>query len=200
MAKNNPGKKKDPVASKEKSAHNASKEVDEKLLKSSPEEESEDIQEEELTEEEKIEQLEKELGTLSDKYIRLIAEYDNYRKRTLREKIELSRQAGEKIFVDILPVIDDFERALQHLEGAEDLNSVKEGIEIIYNKFIAYLSRQGVKEIETFEQAFDAELHEAVTKIAAPNEKLKGKIVDCVEKGYKLDDKVIRYPKVVVGE
>ncbi len=200
MGKNNPGKKNDPVASKEKNTHNTSKEVDEKVLKSTPEEESEDIQEEPFTEEEKIEQLEKELGTLNDKYLRLIAEYDNYRKRTLREKIELSRQAGEKIFVDILPVIDDFERALQHLEGAEDLNSVKEGIEIIYNKFIGYLSRQGVKEIETFEQAFDAELHEAVTKIAAPNEKLKGKIVDCVEKGYKLDDKVIRYPKVVVGE
>src|SRR5690554_7910381 len=109
--------------------------------------------------------------------------------------MDLSKSAGEKIFSGMLPVVDDFERALQYLEAASDLEAVKEGINLIYNKLLAYLSRHGVQVMETREVAFDADMHEAVTKIPAPSEDLKGKILDCVEKGYLLDDKVIRFPK-----
>ncbi len=144
--------------------------------------------------------LEKQVADLSDKHLRLIAEYDNYRKRTLKEKMELTKMAGQKIFVNILPVIDDFERAIQHLGSASDLDSVKSGIDLIYSKFVSYLSQQGVKAIDTKDQDFDADLHEAITKIPAPSEEMKGKVIDCLEKGYVLDDKVIRFPKVVVGE
>lgn len=150
--------------------------------------------------ESKIERLEKKVEELNDKHLRLIAEYDNYRKRTLKEKMELAKTAGEKLIVGILPVVDDFDRALQHLDKASDLDAVKAGIELIHNKFINFLGQQGVKEIETNNQIFDADLHEAVTKIPAPSEDMKGKIVDCVQKGYLLEEKVIRYPKVVVGE
>jgi molecular chaperone GrpE len=148
----------------------------------------------------KLEQLEKEILEAKDKHLRLIAEYDNYRKRTLKEKIELSKTAGEKVIVGILPVIDDFDRALQHLDKASDLDAVKDGISLIYNKFINFLGQQGVKEIETTNQDFNADLHEAITKVPAPDETLKGKILDCVQKGYFLDEKVIRYPQVVIGE
>jgi molecular chaperone GrpE len=148
----------------------------------------------------KLEQLEKEILEAKDKHLRLIAEYDNYRKRTLKEKIELSKTAGEKVIIGILPVIDDFDRALQHLDKASDLDAVKDGITLIYNKFINFLSQQGVKEIETTNQDFNADLHEAITKVPAPDETLKGKLLDCVQKGYFLDEKVIRYPQVVIGE
>ncbi len=150
--------------------------------------------------EQKAEQLEKDLIEARDKHLRLIAEYDNYRKRTLKEKMELSKTAGEKVLTGVLPVIDDFERALQHLDKASDLQAVKDGITLIYNKFISFLSQQGVKEIETVSQDFNADLHNAITKIPAPSDDLKGKILDCVQKGYILEDKVIRYPQVVVGE
>lgn len=151
-------------------------------------------------EEDRMAELEKQVAELNDKHLRLVAEYDNFRRRTLKEKMDLSKSAGEKIFSGMLPVVDDFERALQYLEAASDLEAVKEGINLIYNKFLAYLSRHGVQVMETREVAFDADMHEAVTKIPAPSEDLKGKILDCVEKGYLLDDKVIRFPKVVVGE
>lgn len=144
--------------------------------------------------------LKRQLETLNDKHLRLIAEYDNFRKRTLREKMELSKNAGESILLNVLPVIDDFDRARAHLGEANDLDAVKDGIDLIYNKFQEFLKQQGVSEIETEEQEFDSEVHEAVTKIPAPSEDLKGKIIDCIQKGYKLNDKVIRYPKVVVGE
>ena len=155
---------------------------------------------EESLPEDKIQSLENEMKALNDKHLRLIAEYDNYRKRTLKEKIELSKTAGEKIFTDILPLVDDFERALQHIDTSIDLNAVKEGIELIYSKFINFLLQQGVKEIETAGKDFDAEIYDAVAKVPATNEEMKNKIIDCVAKGYMLDDKVIRYPKVVVGE
>lgn len=147
-----------------------------------------------------IELLKRQLEDLNDKHLRLIAEYDNFRKRTLREKMELSKSAGEGLLLGLLPVIDDFDRARAHLGTASDLDAVKEGIDLIYNKFKEFLKQQGVTEIETEEQEFDSELHEAVTKIPAPSEDKKGKIIDCIQKGYKLNDKVIRYPKVVVGE
>jgi molecular chaperone GrpE len=148
----------------------------------------------------RVGQLENELLEAKDKHLRLIAEYDNYRKRTLKEKMELSKTAGEKVITGILPVIDDFERALLHLDNASDLDAVKGGIGLIYSKFTNFLTQQGLKEIETVNQDFNADLHEAITKVPAPSDNLKGKILDCVLKGYILDEKVIRYPQVVIGE
>jgi molecular chaperone GrpE len=160
-----------------------------------------EIKLEEKNEDGKSEKSDKEkLDELNDKYLRLAAEYDNYRKRTLKEKMELTKTAGADILVNILPVIDDFERALGHLDQAKDMEAVKEGITLIYNKFSEFMKQRGVREIEAKEKEFDTDLHEAITKIPAPNEELKGKVVDVVEKGYYLYDKVIRFSKVVVGE
>jgi molecular chaperone GrpE len=137
---------------------------------------------------------------LQDKYLRLSAEFDNYRKRTLREKAEMIKTASEDLLKKIIPVMDDFERGLIALNTAQDLDAVKQGMNLIYSRFITFLQQNGVKEIDAMNQEFNTDLHEAVTKIPAPDEKLKGKVVDVIEKGYFLHDKVIRYPKVVVGE
>lgn len=147
-----------------------------------------------------LEELGNKLQDINDKYMRLSAEFDNYRKRTLKEKMELTKSAGEKILVNVLPVMDNFERALQSIDDAKDIEAVKEGINLIYNNFKDFISQNGVKEIEAINQQFDTDIHEAITKIPAPSEDLKGKVVDCVEKGYTLNDKVIRFSKVVVGE
>lgn len=143
---------------------------------------------------------EEKVKEFQEKYLRLSAEFDNYRKRTLKERIELTKVASEEILVKLLPVFDDFERALQHMDDAKDVDAVKEGVGLIYNKFSDLLKQQGVKEIEAKNQEFDMDLHEAVTKIPAPDDDLKGKVVDVIEKGYYLHEKIIRYPKVVVGE
>jgi molecular chaperone GrpE len=135
-----------------------------------------------------------------DKYMRLSAEFDNYRKRTLKEKAELTKLANANLLKDILPVIDDFERGIAHLDDAEDMESLKKGVELIYNKFVEFLRQNNIKEIEAKEKEFDLDFHEAMTKIPAPTDELKGKVVDVLEKGYLLNDKVIRYAKVVVGE
>lgn len=140
------------------------------------------------------------LADMEDKYLRLVAEYDNYRKRTLREKMELTKSAGADILLNLLPVKDDFERALAHLDKSSDMDAVKEGIDLIFVKFSEFIKQRGVKEIEAMEQPFDTDVHEAVTKIPAPTDELKGKVVDVIEKGYMLQDKVIRFAKVVVGE
>jgi molecular chaperone GrpE len=140
------------------------------------------------------------LTEMQDKYLRLSAEFDNYRKRTLREKMELAKTAGESVMIGLLPVIDDFERALLSIGESNDCNSIRAGIDLIYNKFSDFLKQNGVKEIESFNHYFDADIHEAVTKIAAPDDSLKGKVVDVIQKGYTLNEKVIRFPKVVVGE
>lgn len=148
-------------------------------------------------------QLEKtmtELAELKDKHLRLQAEFDNYRKRTLKERMELLKTASESVLTSILPIIDDFERALQTLEQVEENSHAKDGIALIYSKFKEFLKQNGVKEIEAKEQVFDTDLHEAITTIPAPKEELKGKIVDVVQKGYFLNDKVIRFSKVVIGE
>lgn len=144
--------------------------------------------------------LEKKLSDLNDSHLRLMAEFDNYRKRTMREKADLLKSASESVLVNILPLVDDFERGLQATETATEVTAVKEGMKLIYDKFIAFLTQNGVKSIETKEQPFDTEFHEAITTIPAPAENLKGKIIDCVQKGYTLNDKVIRFSKVVVGE
>lgn len=157
-----------------------------------------------LTEEEKLAQeLEKaneQIEEQKDKYLRLSAEFDNYRKRTMKEKAELILNGGEKSISSILPIVDDFERALKNMETATDVAAVKEGVELIYNKFMSVLGQNGVKVIETKEQLLDTDYHEAIAVIPAPNEALKGKILDCVQTGYILNDKVIRHAKVVVGE
>ena len=153
------------------------------------------------------EQLEKELEDAQavieeqkDIYLRLSAEFDNYRKRTMKEKAELILNGGEKSISSILPVIDDFERAIKTMETAKDVKAVKEGVELIYNKFMATLAQNGVKVIETKDQPLDTDYHEAIAVIPAPSEEQKGKILDCVQTGYTLNDKVIRHAKVVVGE
>ena len=141
-----------------------------------------------------------ELANMKDKYLRLSAEFDNYRKRTMKEKAELILNGGEKSISSILPIVDDFERALKNMETAEDVAAVREGVELIYNKFMTVLGQNGVKVIETKEQPLNTDFHEAIAVIPAPAEELKGKILDCVQPGYTLNDKVIRHAKVVVGE
>ena len=154
-----------------------------------------------LTAEEKLEkELEEahsQIEDQKDKYLRLSAEFDNYRKRTIKEKAELILNGGEKSIKSILPVIDDMERALTTMETA---TAVKEGVELIYNKFLSILSQDGVKVIETKDQPLDTDYHEAIAVIPAPTEEQKGKILDCVQTGYTLNGKVIRHAKVVVGE
>ncbi len=150
--------------------------------------------------EEQLEKAESEILDLKDKHIRLQAEFDNYRKRTLKERMDLMKTAGESLLVGILPVIDDFDRAMQLLDNVEEENHVKEGVKLIYNKFQDFLKQNGVKEIEAKEKDFDTDLHEAITTFPAPTEELKGKIIDVVQKGYYLHDKVIRHSKVVIGE
>lgn len=160
--------------------------------------------EKELAPEEKlqaeIDKLTKEGEELKDKYLRLSAEFDNYRKRTLKEKTELILNGGEKAFTAVLPVIDDLERALATMQKATDVEAVKEGVSLIYNKFLQILGQNGVKPIETKEKELDTDFHDAIAIIDAPSEELKGKILDCVETGYTLNDKVIRHAKVVVGK
>ena len=135
-----------------------------------------------------------------DKYLRLSAEFDNYRKRTMKEKAELILNGGEKSISSILPIVDDLERALKNMENATDVKAVREGVELIYNKFMTVLGQNGVKVIETQDQPLNTDYHEAIAVIPAPEESKKGKILDCVQTGYKLNDKVIRHAKVVVGE
>jgi molecular chaperone GrpE len=135
-----------------------------------------------------------------DKYLRLSAEFDNYRKRTLREKIELTKYANEEFLVSLLPVVDDFEHGLKTLEQASDLEAVKLGIDHIYNKFKDFLSQKGLKEIEVINSEFNTDFHEAITKTPVQEKEKSGKIIDIIQKGYTLDDKVIRHSKVVIGE
>lgn len=157
-----------------------------------------------LTHEQELElELEKAQTTIQeqqDKYLRLSAEFDNYRKRTMKEKAELILNGGEKSLSSILPVVDDFERAIKTMETATDVTAVKEGVELIYNKFMAVLGQNGVKVIDTKDQPLNTDYHEAIAVIPAPTEEQKGKILDCVQTGYTLNDKVIRHAKVVVGE
>ena len=146
------------------------------------------------------EDFETKYNELNDRYLRLMAEFDNYRKRTLKEKMELTKTGGEDVLKGILPVVDNMERAIKSLETAKDLEAVKEGIDLIYKKFQEFLTAKGLKEIEAQGLELDTDKHEAVTKFPAPSEDLKGKIIDVIEKGYTLNDKVIRYAKVVIGE
>jgi molecular chaperone GrpE len=140
------------------------------------------------------------LTEMQDRYLRLSAEFDNYRKRTLREKIELAQSGGEGVIIKLLPIIDDFDRAMDSMRITDDCNAVKAGLELIYNKINEFLKQNDVKEIAAVNETFNSDLHEAVTSIAVDSEAQKGKVVEVTQKGYTLKDKVIRYPKVVVGE
>lgn len=151
-------------------------------------------------EETKEERLERELAESKDKYVRLSAEFDNYRKRTLKERMDMLKNASEDVLLGLLKVVDNFERALKTMETAEDVAAVKEGVELIYKDFTGFLDQRGMKPIEAIGKEFNTDEHEAVTKIPAPSDDMKGKVVDVIEKGYKLHDKVSRYSKVVIGE
>ena len=145
-------------------------------------------------------EIQKEDQDFKEKYIRLYSEYENYRKRTAKEKIDLITSASENVIKELLPILDDFERAIDNNKNVEDASVLKEGFDLIYSKMHKGLVNQGLKPMEANGKDFDSEIHEAITKIPAHNEKLKGKVVDVIEKGYQINEKVIRYAKVVVGE
>lgn len=140
------------------------------------------------------------LAEMQDKYLRLSAEFDNYRKRTLKEKMDISKYGGEEVLKDILPVIDDFDRALKHMESSENCEGIKEGVILIYNKLIDYLKRNGVSEIPAINEAFNVDLHDATARVQVTEEEKKGKVVEVLLKGYYLKDKILRHSKVVIGD
>lgn len=143
--------------------------------------------------------LKEELALANDKYIRLYSEFDNYRRRTAKEKLELMSSAGADFFKVILPIMDDFERAMKSMNETSDVEALKQGVDLIYNKLKSTVTSKGLKPMESIGTVFDADIHEAITQIPAPSDDMKGKVVDEVEKGYYLNDKVIRFAKVIVG-
>ncbi|WP_431844480.1 nucleotide exchange factor GrpE [Pedobacter superstes] len=155
-----------------------------------------DVEDQQASQEDK---LKTDLTEANNKYLRLYAEFDNYKRRTNKERIELLQTAGKDVLSSLLPVVDDFDRALKSMETASDVSAVKEGIVLVQNKLKSILTQKGLKEMESVGTVFDPELHEAITNIPAPSNDLKGKVIDEVEKGYYLHDKVIRFAKVVVG-
>lgn len=159
-------------------------------------------QQEEKTSEDNDNDLEIQLKEANDKFLRLYSEFDNFRKRTAKEKVDIINTAGENIIKELLPILDDFERAIENNKGfdkLEDLDPIKEGFALIHNKLLHNLKSKGLESIDAMGEKFDVDKHEALTQVPVPNEEDKGKIIDVMEKGYKLHDKVIRYPKVVVG-
>lgn len=154
--------------------------------------------EEETAEQNREEELQAELDLINDRYVRLYAEFDNYKRRTAKERVELLQTAGKEVVSNLLTVLDDFDRALKMMENASDVTAVKEGVALISQKFRKILQQEGLKEMNAVGQPFDADFHEAITKIPAQDD-MKGKVIDEVEKGYFLNDKVLRYAKVVVG-
>ena len=153
----------------------------------------------EMSVEDKLAAAETKVEELQDKYLRQVAEFDNYRKRTIKEKAELILNGAEKTITAILPVLDDMERALKNMDKMEDVAAVKEGVDLIFQKFVKVLGEQGVKKIETENADFNTDLHEAIAQVPAPSDEMKGKIIDCVKTGYTLNEKVIRHSQVAVG-
>ncbi|MCX6226809.1 MAG: nucleotide exchange factor GrpE [Bacteroidia bacterium] len=147
-----------------------------------------------------LEEMANKLIEMNDKYLRLSAEFDNYRKRTLKEKMDLTKMGGENVLLKLLPVVDNLERALQSIRETSDIDSVKLGVELIYTNFRDFLKQNDIQEIDCLNQDFNSDIHEALTKIPAPNPEQKGKVVDIIEKGYYLHDRVIRFARVVVGD
>lgn len=159
-----------------------------------------EVQEQELTLEEQLKEKEIEIAELKDKYLRVFAEFDNFKKRTIKEKMDFMRNASRDVLSDMLPVLDDFDRAKQSAEDDKSTEQFSDGVNLVYNKIHSVVKSKGLKEMETTGEVFDPELHEAITKIPAPNEDMKGKIIDTITKGYYLNDTIIRHAKVVVGE
>lgn len=183
------------------------KEKQEETVEATPQEQASaetTVEAEEPTAEEKLQKelddTKAELEKSKKEYMFLLAEFDNFRKRTLKEKSELIKNAAEGAMKDLLPVLDDFERAIQATSESNDVESIKEGVNLIYNKFVKYLEQKGVKVIESQDADFDTEYHEAVTTFPTDDESKKGKVIDTVQKGYVMNDKVIRHSKVVVGQ
>ena len=174
---------------------------DEELTQETPEA-TEEQEEQEATAEEKgpIEQAQDEIAELKDKYLRSVAEFDNYRKRTLKERAELILNGGEKVLTAILPVVDDMERAIDNGQKTDDPQVLREGMELIYHKLLKVLESQGISMIATEDADFDTDVHEAVAMVPGMGDDKKGKVIDCLQKGYKLNDKVIRHAKVAVGQ
>ncbi|MEL6916172.1 MAG: nucleotide exchange factor GrpE [Bacteroidota bacterium] len=174
-------------------------EIDEITSDQQVQEDMDNVTEEALDELTVEEKLQEELAKEKDKFLRLFAEFENYKKRTSKERMELFKTAGQEVIVSLLPILDDFDRALKELSKSDDKEMFK-GVELIQNKFSETLKTKGLQEIKIKQgDAFDAEVHDAITQIPAPNKKLKGKVLDVVEKGFTLGDKIIRHPKVVVG-
>ena len=176
-----------------------------KANETSVEENNAEENEKELSVEEQLQQqltaCEEKIAAQQDQILRQMAEFDNYRKRTLKEKAELIKNGGEKAITSILPVIDDLERALQNMKiENEEVKAMYDGVELIYNKFLKTLQQEGLEKIDTHEADFNTDYHEAIALVPAPTDELKGKILDCVQTGYQLNDKVIRHAKVVVGQ
>lgn len=187
--------------------HNEEEEViltNEQPAEESPVTEAPATEEEVLDEqgelEKKLAEAAEKISILEDKYLRQAAEFDNYRKRTLKEKAEIIKNGGERVIESILPVLDDFERALTTMQKNEEAAIYLTAVELIYSKFVKILEQNGLKKIETKDQAFDTDYHEAIAMVPTPDESLKGKVLDCVQTGYTLNDKVIRHAKVAVGE
>ena len=147
-----------------------------------------------------VQTLQEKYDELNNNHLRLHAEFDNYRKRTLKEKMEIIKAGGERVLTEIIPLIDDFERALDTVQNATDKEAIVEGMELIYAKFVSFINQQGVKEMETIGQPFDADKFEAITTIPAQDESQKDMVVDCIQKGYILNEKILRFPKVIVGK
>ena len=195
MTKNKDTKKKEQLVDNE--LENVAAQVEETAAEQVAQEEKEPTEVEIL--QNKITDLEARVAELEDLKLRQMAEFDNFRRRTNKEKLDLMTTAGERIFCDMLPLVDDFERAKVAMAKSEDINAVRAGIELIYNKFIAFLGANNVKAIDTTDADFNTDLHEAITTFAAGEDK-KGKVIDCTQTGYTLGEKVIRFAKVVVGE
>jgi molecular chaperone GrpE len=177
----------EPVAETDKEAESA-------------EEKSEEVAEEEAEEKTPLEKAQDEIEELKDKWLRSVAEFENYRKRTLKERAELILNGGEKVITAILPILDDMERAIENGEKTDDPAVLREGMELIHQKFMKTLEGQGVSKIETEDADFDTDVHEAVAMVPGMGDDKKGKVIDCLQKGYKLNDKVIRHAKVAVGQ
>lgn len=184
-------------------------EIEETILNNGETEESaangNPAQEEEVLDEKgelekKLAEAAEKIAMLEDKYIRQVAEFDNYRKRTMKEKAELIKNGGERTIESILPVLDDFERAISTMQKSEEAAIYLTAVELIYSKFIKILEQNGLKKIDTQNKAFDTDFHEAIAMVPTPDESLKGKVLDCIQTGYTLNDKVIRHSKVAVGE
>ena len=195
MTKNKDTKKETPLVDKE--LENAAQQAGETTAQQVAQEENEPTEVEVLNV--KVAELEARVAELEDLKLRQMAEFDNFRRRTNKEKLDLMTTAGERIFCDMLPLVDDFERAKVAMAKSEDVTAIREGIDLIYNKFIAFLGANNVKAIDTTDADFNTDLHEAITTFAAGEDK-KGKVIDCTQTGYTLGEKVIRFAKVVVGE